>query len=214
DLAALVSRGFPDAVPSPWSYSRLPRASATRPRLLFLGSPFLEERREPRILPETAERRVHAHVVHRSEAEIERLGEPREGLVVVALLREDAGGVVCGPRIVGAGVDDSHGLADLVLPLLNDNRVPSRGVEVTLGHGVPGIAPQKFLEFADGVVVAAELRVEGAEVVADDRITRLELEDPAVLSDRRVRPLSPLIRVGQVRVGDDILRSDLDRLPE
>src|SRR5207302_7566593 len=109
---------------------------------------------------------------------------------------EDAGGVVRRPRIVGAGVDESHGLSDLVLALLNDNGIPFRVVEVAFGRGVRGITPQKLLELADGVVVAAELAVERAEVVAGQRIAWFELEDLAVLGDRLVRPLVPFIGVG------------------
>src|SRR5206468_2554033 len=84
-------------------------------------------------------------------------------------LREDAGGVVCRPGIVGAGVDDHQGPADLVLTLARDSLVPLRVLEVTLCRGVGGITPQKLLEFADGLLVAAVPAVEGAEVVPVDR---------------------------------------------
>src|SRR2546426_9365233 len=60
-------------------------------------SPLLEELREPRILPETGERGVDAQEVRLLVAELERFGEPRERVVVVAVERVEAGGGVRRP---------------------------------------------------------------------------------------------------------------------
>src|SRR2546422_11119774 len=67
-------------------------------------SPLLEELRESRILPETGERGVDAQEVRLVVAELERFGEPRERVVVVAVERVEAGGGVSPPRIHRGGV--------------------------------------------------------------------------------------------------------------
>src|SRR3989442_1667581 len=73
---------------------------ATRlPRLDCPDSPLLEELRESRILPETGERGVDAQEVRLVVAELERFGEPRERVVVVAVERVEAGGGVRPPRL-------------------------------------------------------------------------------------------------------------------
>src|SRR5947209_14780984 len=105
-------------------------AARALPRLRSLDSPLLEELREPRILPETDERGVDAQEVRLLVAELERCGEPRERLVVVAVERVNAGGVVRRAGISRARFGRFHGAGDPVLSLLSDSHVLSRGLEV------------------------------------------------------------------------------------
>src|SRR5438132_10028921 len=173
-------------------------------------SPLLEELREPRILPETGERGVDAQEVRLLVAELERFGEPRERVVVVAVKRVEAGGVVCRPGIGGAGFGPFHGAGDPVLTLLSESHVPFRGLEVTSCRVVRGVAPEKLLEFAHGVAVEAVAAQEVPEIVAGENIARLELEDLAVRGDRLVGPSLLLIRESQVGLDGGRRRSHLD----
>src|SRR2546422_3549306 len=180
------------------------------PRRHCPDSPRLEELRESRILPETGERGVDAQEVRLLVAELERFGEPRERVVVVAVERVEAGGVVRRPGISRARFGPFHGAGDLVLTLLSESHVPSRGLEVTSCRGVRRVAPEKLLEFAHGFAIEAVAGQEGPEVVAGENVARLELEDLAVRGDRLVGPSLPLIRESQVGLDDDRRRSHLD----
>src|SRR5207245_11397084 len=88
-------------------------------------------------------------------AELERCGQPRERLVVVAVERVEPRGVVRRPGISRARFGRFHGAGDRVPTLLSESHVSFRGLEVASCRGVRGVAPEKLLAFAHGLAVEA-----------------------------------------------------------
>ncbi len=93
---------------------------------------------------------------------------------------------------------------DLQLAFLNGRLVLLCRCQIFESHGVARLAPESALKFGDRLIVSTFLIEKHPEVVVRKEMFRLERDGAAVLLDRFIKPVEPLVCVREIKPGRQI----------